>query len=73
MDKDLQRAYEDLEHLEADLIADGINSAERSRLLDETKALTSYIVDLENKRDEIIYELGVREERLTRYLSSRSD
>ena len=73
VDKDLKRSYEDLEHLEADLVADGISSAERSRLLDETKELSHSIVDLENTRDEIIYELGVREERLARYLSSRSN
>jgi hypothetical protein len=73
VDKDLKQAYEDLKHLEAELIADGIDSTERSRLLDETKTVTRFIGDLENERDDLIYELGVREERLARYLSARSN
>ncbi len=73
VDRYLDQAREDLEILETDLVADGVNSAERSRLLDETKHVTRIIIDLEHERDDLIYELGVSEERLARYLDSRSD
>jgi len=73
VDKDLEEAQEDLEHLEADLVADGIDSYERSRLLAQTKEVTHLIGDLEHKRDDLIYELGVREERLERHSNSHTD
>ena len=73
VDRDLDQAHVDLETLEIDLVADGIDSTERSRLLDETKYMTRVIGDLERERDDLIYELSVSEERLARYLDSRSD
>ena len=73
VDRDLVGAHAELETLEIDLVADGIDSTERSRILDETKYMSRVIGDLEHERDDLIYELGVREERLARYLNSRSD
>lgn len=72
-DQNLAQAREDLDRLEFELVSDGIDSSERAHLLEETKHVSRAIGDLEHERDDLIYELGVREERLERYLESRSD
>ena len=72
VERDLAEANEEIKLLEAELIADGVDSEQRASLLAETKEMARYIGELENRRDDLIYELGVREERLARHLDSHS-
>ncbi len=72
IENQIDRHEDDLKSIEKRLISPEANTEERVAMLSEAKDLAGKIGELENERDNLMYELGVRRERLEEYLSVRS-
>ena len=70
VESQLERAEKDLREVENELVNGDTTPARRQELLDETRDLAQSMGELETRRDELLYDLGARRERLEAYLAN---